>query len=131
MNCFCDLWYQNQITETVMKYLFVVLIAVLLFSCNKNELVFLKSPDKKIQLNFGINELSEIFYSVEFEDSVIIRPSLLGFQIEEESDFGWEKKEISGAITPDCVSDIPDELLADADFNGDPSAFWNYSVFQQ
>ena len=50
---------------------------------------------------------------------------------EEESDFGWEKKEISGAITPDCVSDIPDELLADADFNGDPSAFWNYSVFQQ
>ena len=95
MNCFCDLWYQNQITETVMKYLFVVLIAVLLFSCNKNELVFLKSPDKKIQLNFGINELSEIFYSVEFEDSVIIRPSLLGFQIEEESDFGKNLKIIS------------------------------------
>ena len=48
---------------------------------------------------------------------------------EEETLAGWEKKEISGAINPACLKDVPDELLADADFNGSPSAFWNYEVF--
>jgi len=47
---------------------------------------------------------------------------------EEETTSGWEKKEFSGVITPACLSAVPDELLADADFNGSPSAFWNYEV---
>ena len=48
---------------------------------------------------------------------------------EEDTLAGWEKKEISGEITPACLKEVPDELLADADFNGSPSAFWNYEVF--
>ena len=50
---------------------------------------------------------------------------------EEENTSGWKKKEITGAINPACMKDVPDELLADADFNGSPSAFWNYEVFNR
>ena len=50
---------------------------------------------------------------------------------EEETASGWEKKEISGVINPACMKGVPDELLADADFNGSPSAFWNYEVFSR
>jgi len=48
---------------------------------------------------------------------------------EEETASGWEKKEITGAINPACMKGVPNELLADADFNGSPSAFWNHEVF--
>ncbi len=48
---------------------------------------------------------------------------------ENENASGWEKKEISGVISPACLKGVPDELLADADFKGSPSAFWNYEVF--
>ncbi|OQX64758.1 MAG: hypothetical protein B6I38_03540 [Anaerolineaceae bacterium 4572_5.1] len=50
---------------------------------------------------------------------------------EEENTSGWEKKEITGAINPACMKGVPDELLADADFNGSPAAFWNYEVFSR
>ncbi len=49
---------------------------------------------------------------------------------DEEQEIGWASQEISGAITPSCLSDVADELLADADFNGSPSAFWNYNLIR-
>ena len=78
-----------------MKNLYLLLISFFLFSCAGNDNISIHSPDEKLQLNFGINELSEIFYSVEFEDSVIIQPSLMGFQIEGETDFGKNLKIVS------------------------------------
>ena len=51
-------------------------------------------------------------------------------RFDEEQEIGWISKEISGAITPSCLSGVSDELLADADFNGRPSAFWNYNLIR-
>ena len=66
----------------------LILIAFLFFACNQNEIIKVQSPDGKIQINFGINDSSAIYYSVDVEDSVIIRNSKMGFQ------FDGEEKEI-------------------------------------
>src|SRR5690606_18890395 len=66
----------------------VILFSVVLFSCNQNEKIDVQSPDGKIQISFGINDSSTIFYNVEFEDSVIIKDSKMGFQFEENQEFG-------------------------------------------
>ena len=71
-----------------MKKLISIVLLLLIFSCSQNENIKVQSPDGKIQVHFGIDDSSAIFYSVEFEDSVIIQSSFLGFQIEGETDFG-------------------------------------------
>lgn len=71
-----------------MKNIISIMLLLLIFSCSQHKNILVQSPDGKIQIHFGINDSSAIFYSVEFEDSVIIQPSLLGFQIEGETDFG-------------------------------------------
>jgi hypothetical protein len=40
----------------------------------------------------------------------------------------WEKHQYSGKITPADIPDLQDHLAADVDYNGVPSAFWNYQV---
>jgi hypothetical protein len=40
----------------------------------------------------------------------------------------WEKYQYSGKITPADIPDLQDHLAADIDYNGVPSAFWNYQV---
>ncbi|MBC8334579.1 MAG: hypothetical protein ISR59_03900 [Anaerolineales bacterium] len=40
----------------------------------------------------------------------------------------WEERLSSGKITPTDIPDLQDHLAADADFNNNPSAFWNYQV---
>lgn len=46
----------------------------------------------------------------------------------EETDLGWIKREVFGVMTPEHLDGVADDLLADADFNGVPSAFWNYKI---
>ncbi len=48
--------------------------------------------------------------------------------LEEQTNDGWIKHAVSGVIAPSCLRNVDDSLLADADFNGVPSAFWNYNV---
>jgi hypothetical protein len=50
------------------------------------------------------------------------------FSAEEYVDGEWLPVEFRGEITPSCVSSVSEELLSDADYNGVPSAFWNYKV---
>lgn len=72
-----------------MKKLSLILIVAFFFACSKNNNISIESPNGKIKVRFGVNENSEIFYSVNFEDSTIIQPSLMGFQIDGEPNFGY------------------------------------------
>ena len=65
-----------------MYHLYLLLIAFMLFSCSDKNKVFLYSPDKKTKLNFKIDESSQTVYSIEYNDSVIVKKSTLGFQLE-------------------------------------------------
>jgi hypothetical protein len=40
----------------------------------------------------------------------------------------WEERLYSGKITPADIPKMQDYLAADVDYNGVPSAFWNYQV---
>lgn len=71
-----------------MKNLILVLFSIFLFSCNPKNEVLIKSPDGKIDVHFGINEIYQIYYSVQIQDSMLIAPSEIKFQIENDSDFG-------------------------------------------
>ena len=73
----------------------LILIAFLFFACNQNEIIKVQSPDGKIQINFGINDSSAIYYSVDVEDSVIIRNSKMGFQFDGGAEFGKNLEIIS------------------------------------
>jgi alpha-glucosidase len=66
----------------------IILFSVLLQSCNQTEKIEVKSPNGKIHVNFGINDSTAIFYSVQFEDSIIIQNSKMGFQFEGNHEFG-------------------------------------------
>ncbi len=78
-----------------MKNLILILSLILFFSCTHKNNISVKSPDGKIEIQFGINESAEIFYTVEFEDSSIILPSKLGFEFQDENDFGKNLEIIS------------------------------------
>lgn len=66
----------------------LILIAFLFFACTQNKKIIVQSPDGKIQINFGINDSSAIYYAVEYEESVIIQNSKLGFQFDGAPEFG-------------------------------------------
>jgi hypothetical protein len=40
----------------------------------------------------------------------------------------WQEHHYSGKITPANIAGIPPHLAADIDYNGVPSAFWNYQL---
>ncbi len=71
-----------------MKNLILIVLSILIFSCSQNENIQVKSPDGKIQVNFAVNDSSAIFYSVDFEDSILIQKSQLGFQFQNDFCFG-------------------------------------------
>ncbi len=78
-----------------MRKLSLFIFSILLFSCTQNRNIEVQSPDGKIQIDFGIDETSAIFYSVELEDSTIIQNSKLGFEFLNEPEFGTNLKIIS------------------------------------
>ena len=71
------------IRKNNMKNLILLLVAISLFSCTKNKTVRIQSPDGKIQISIGINDSSAVYYTVNFEDSVVIQKSEMGFQFKE------------------------------------------------
>ena len=40
----------------------------------------------------------------------------------------WEEHRYIGKISPADIPDLPSHLAADVDYNGTPSAFWNYQM---
>lgn len=77
-----------------MKNLSFILIIFTLISCQQHS-VSVQSPDGKIELRFWIDENENNFYSVNYENENIIRPSFLGFQTEGEPSIGLNMKIIS------------------------------------
>jgi len=61
----------------------LILIVFLFFACVRNETIRVQSPDGKIQISIGINDSSAVYYTVNFEDSVVIQKSEMGFQLKE------------------------------------------------
>src|SRR5690606_39636481 len=64
------------------------ILTLSLFSCKtETERTFtLESPDKRISLQFFLSEDQLAYYSVKYEDSVVLEPSKLGV-IMEDDDF--------------------------------------------
>ena len=71
-----------------MKNLFAIILATFFFTISKGENIDVQSPDGKIQVTFGIDELQTIFYSVSVENHIIIQNSRMGFYMNEIQDFG-------------------------------------------
>lgn len=71
-----------------MKNLSLILIILATISCKQNTDIKVHSPNNKIQLSFGINELAEIYYSIKKDGDTIIHPSYLGFQVNGQPEIG-------------------------------------------
>ncbi|MEE4285530.1 MAG: glycoside hydrolase family 97 N-terminal domain-containing protein, partial [Mariniphaga sp.] len=71
-----------------MKYPLVLISFLLLFSCSKKSEITVFSPDGKTEVQIATDDSSHIIYSVFYEDTVLIQPSHLGFEIEGESVLG-------------------------------------------
>jgi len=82
-----------------MKNFFLIFLATFFFTFSKGENIRVQSPDGKIQVNFGIDELHTIFYSVSVENSTVIQNSHMGFQIQEIPDFGKNLEIVSFSET--------------------------------
>lgn len=82
-----------------MKNLFLILLATFFFTFSKGENILVQSPDGKIHVTFGIDELQTIFYSVSVENLTVIQNSRMGFQMQEIPDFGKNLEIISFSET--------------------------------
>ena len=82
-----------------MKNLSLILILLAIISCKQNADIKVLSPNNKIQLGFGINELSEIYYSIIKDGDTIIYPSYLGFQISGQPEIGKNTEIVSSTKT--------------------------------
>ncbi len=82
-----------------MKKLIALLFPVLLLSCARQSGVLLQSPDHKIKVHFDVNDHSQILYSVDYEDSVIIPESRLGFEFANQPSFGKNLEVVSTSET--------------------------------
>lgn len=69
-----------------MKHVVTILCVFFVFytsySCNesKRDFIIVRSPDRSIKLNVGLNEKGIPFYFIYFEDSLLIKPSTLGLK---------------------------------------------------
>jgi alpha-glucosidase len=66
----------------------MILLSVVLFSCGETEKIIVQSPDGKIQVSFGIDDSSAIYYTVGVEDTTVIRNSKMGFQFDGNQEMG-------------------------------------------
>ena len=78
-----------------MRNFIFIAILVILSSCANRTTIQIQTPDNKATIYFGINESKEMYYSILYEDSVILRQSLMGFQIENEPGFMKNVKIVS------------------------------------
>ncbi len=81
-----------------MKNLLLVLLLLALFSCQQHS-VSVQSPDGKIVVNYWIDENKDNYYSVNYENEIVIQPSFLGLQTDEEPNFGTNVKIVSVSET--------------------------------
>ncbi len=61
-----------------MKNLLYLILLSAIVSCNSRNANQIQSPNGKIQVRYGVNDVSEMYYSVISEDSVIIEKSSIG-----------------------------------------------------
>ena len=73
----------------------LILIAFLFIGYTQNENIRVQSSDGKIQISIGINDSSAIYYTVNFEDSVVIQKSKMGLQLQGKPDFGKKLEIVS------------------------------------
>ncbi len=78
-----------------MKQLIVLISLFQLFSCARQSSVSVFSPEGRTEVKIAFDDSSQLFYSVFFEDSILILPSLLGFEIEGEMVLGKKPEIIS------------------------------------
>jgi len=78
-----------------MKNLSILIVSLIFFSCTQKQSIHVQSPDGKIIVHFGVNDSSAIYYSVEYEDSMLIQHSKMGFQISNAPDFSRNLEIIS------------------------------------
>ena len=71
-----------------MNQICLIILVFVLFACNQKEQMKIQSPNGKIEISFGINDSSSIYYNVKSEDSVLIKNSLLGFEFNGAPEFG-------------------------------------------
>ncbi|MGF1672026.1 MAG: glycoside hydrolase family 97 protein [Balneolaceae bacterium] len=84
----------HNLSVTITLFTFI-LIALLTFSCNKEQNTRVHSPDGNIVLNFYISESGEPFYSIDFKEKPIIDRSRLGYHFVNQKDL-VHSLEISG-----------------------------------
>jgi alpha-glucosidase len=82
-----------------MKQLIVLISLFQLLSCARQSSVSVFSPDGRTEVQIAFDDSSQLVYSVFFEDSVLILPSLLGFEIEGEPVLGKNPEIISSEKT--------------------------------
>lgn len=82
-----------------MKNLCLFAALLLLFSCNSRKNILVQSPDGKISVNFGVNDSTAIFYSIQTEGKEVVKPSPMGFDFGEAPGFGENLKIESVAET--------------------------------
>lgn len=71
-----------------MKYLSLVLLFTILFSCKKNETIIVQSPDGNVKVMFADSPNSQISYSVLYKNEPVILPSKMEFEIYGETELG-------------------------------------------
>lgn len=77
-----DAYYRNLNMKLKTNLISLIIPALLLFSCSQTEKIEVQSPNGKIKVSFGFDDSTAIYYSVEFDDSVVIQNSQMGFQFE-------------------------------------------------
>ncbi len=66
-----------------MKYISSFLLALIFFSSCAVDSAGTKSPDENINVNFGLSQEGEFFYTVEFKEKIVIDTSFVGFDFKD------------------------------------------------
>lgn len=66
-----------------MKYISSFLLALILFSSCAVDSAGTKSPDENINVNFGLSQEGEFFYTAEFKEKIVIDTSYVGFDFKD------------------------------------------------
>ncbi|MBN1985083.1 MAG: glycoside hydrolase family 97 N-terminal domain-containing protein [Prolixibacteraceae bacterium] len=78
-----------------MKNLIFLLVAVLFFACGNPKSVSVQSPDGRIKVDFWIDELADNYYSVSYNSETLVRPSFIGYLLEDGQEVGTNMEIVS------------------------------------